>query len=169
MAEARTPLQGELEKVKSDASLETMNKLVRNCVQNPGEEKYRRIRTTNEKIHAMLVAVDGAMSVMQTMGWVQEGEFLVLPAGAHLSMQEVRDIEDAKLKLKRAEEQAMMRAAMPKKQEDPEMKRLREQLELDRREREARGPITQASKATPKGNGGIVQVCLNFVLQLCNP
>ena len=43
-AVAATPLQAALALVKSDASLETMNKLVRNCAQNPGEEKYRKVR-----------------------------------------------------------------------------------------------------------------------------
>jgi len=116
-----------------------------------------QIRLSNEKIAAVLVAVEGAKTAMLTMGWVEDGEFLVLPAGAQLSMKEVRDIEDAKIKLKKEEEQALMRAAMPKKKEDPEMKRLREQLEADKRERAARGPITQGSVAAPRGNGGIVQ------------
>eukprot|EP00918_Siedleckia_nematoides_P035321 GHVU01076734.1.p1 GENE.GHVU01076734.1~~GHVU01076734.1.p1 ORF type:complete len:185 (+),score=55.44 GHVU01076734.1:26-556(+) len=156
-AVAATPLQAALALVKSDASLETMNKLVRNCAQNPGEEKYRKIRLTNDKIAAVLVAVEGAKAAMLAMGWVEDGEFLVLPAGVQLSMKEVRDIEDAKAKLKKEEEQALMRAALPKKKEDPEMKRLREQLEADKKERAARGPITQASVAAPRGQGGIVQ------------
>jgi hypothetical protein len=116
-----------------------------------------QIRLTNEKIAAVLVSVEGAKTAMLTMGWVEDGEFLVLPAGVQLSMKEVRDIEDAKLKLKKEEEQSLMRAALPKKKEDPEMKRLREQLEADKRERAARGPITQGSVAAPRGNGGIVQ------------
>lgn len=41
---AQSPLQAALNAVKSDASLETMNKLVRNCAQNPTEEKYRKVR-----------------------------------------------------------------------------------------------------------------------------
>ena len=104
-----------------------------------------QIRLTNEKIAAVLVAVEGAKAAMLEMGWVEDGEFLVLPAGVQLSMREVRDIEDAKAKLKKEEEQAMMRAALPKKKEDPEMKRLREQLEADKKERAARGPITQVN------------------------
>ena len=102
-----------------------------------------QIRLTNDKIAAVLVAVEGAKAAMLAMGWVEDGEFLVLPAGVQLSMKEVRDIEDAKAKLKKEEEQALMRAALPKKKEDPEMKRLREQLEADKKERAARGPITQ--------------------------
>merc|ERR1712166_1546756 len=155
VAVAQSPLQAALNAVKSDASLETMNKLVRNCAQNPTEEKFRKIRLTNEKIAAVLVAVEHAKEAMLAMGWVEEGEFLVLPAGRNLTMAQVRDIEDAKAKLKKETEQALMRAACPKKKEDPEMKRLREQMEADKRERAARGPITQDSVATPKGQGGI--------------
>jgi len=157
--EAATPLQAALAKVKSDASLETMGKLVRNVAQNPGEDKFRKIRLTNEKISAVLVAVEGAKESMIVMGWVEEDEFLVLPAGVQLSFnKEVRDIEDAKQKLKKETEQAMMRAACGvKKTETAEMKRIREQLEADKKERAAQGPITKASKATPKGPGGIQQ------------
>ena len=99
-AVVETPLQAALAAVKSDASLETMNKLVRNCVQTPGEDKFRKIRLTNEKIAAVLVSVEGAKTAMLKMGWVEDGEFLVLPAGVQLSRKEVRDIEDAKMKLK---------------------------------------------------------------------
>ena len=39
-----TPLQAALAAVKSDASLETISKLVRNCVQNPVGDKFRKVR-----------------------------------------------------------------------------------------------------------------------------
>ena len=61
-------------------------------------DKFRKIRLTNEKIAAVM-AVEGAKTAMLTMGWVENEEFLVLPAGVRLSMKEVRDIEDAKIKL----------------------------------------------------------------------
>jgi hypothetical protein len=44
--EAATPLQAALAKVKNDASLETMGKLVRNVAQNPGEDKFRKVRNS---------------------------------------------------------------------------------------------------------------------------
>ena len=115
-----------------------------------------QVRLTNDKIAAMLVAVAGAKEAMLTMGWVEEGEFLVLPAGKNLTMTEVRDVEDARAKLKKAEEQATMRLAS-RKIEDPAKEALRRQLEADKLERAARGPITEASKATPKGEGRIQQ------------
>lgn len=45
VVEALTPLQTALAKVKNDASLETINKLVRNVAQNPSEEKFRKVRS----------------------------------------------------------------------------------------------------------------------------
>lgn len=114
-----------------------------------------QIRLTNEKIAAVLVTVEHAKDAMLAMGFVEEGEFLVLPAGKNLTMAQVRDIEDAKQKLKKEMDQALMRAACPKKKETEEMKRVREQMEADKRERATRGPITQSSKATPKGQGGL--------------
>lgn len=41
---------------------------------------------------------------------------------------------------------------------DPEMQRLRDQLEADKRERAAQGPITKSSVAVPKGQGGLGRV-----------
>ena len=157
VAEKLTPVQAALAKVKSDASLETINKLVRNVAQNPAEEKFRKVRLTNEKIAAVLVQVEGAKQVMLEMGWVEEGEFLVLPARVQLSFnKEVRDIEEAKTKLKKEQEQAMLLGACKKqRQEDPEMKRLREQMEADRKERAA-NPITTGAKAQNLGNGANV-------------
>jgi len=43
------------------------------------------------------------------MGWVEEGEFLVLPKGTNVTMTEVRNVEDAKTKLKKAEQDALFR------------------------------------------------------------
>lgn len=48
-----------------------------------------QIRLTNEKIAAVLVTVEHAKEAMLAMGWVEEGEFLVLPAGRNLTMAQV--------------------------------------------------------------------------------
>lgn len=93
---------------------------------------------------------------MITMGWVEEGEFLALPAGTQLTMAQVRDIEDRKDKLKKENEKAFMQGIF-KKAEDPEKKKLREQMEADKKERAAKGPITQGSKAVHLGNGAQIQ------------
>jgi hypothetical protein len=61
-------------------SLELIEKLVRNTVQQPAEEKFRKIRLTNAKIAEAITNVPGAVAAMEEMGWQKEGEeFLVLP------------------------------------------------------------------------------------------
>jgi hypothetical protein len=46
---------------------------------------------------------------MIEMGWREEGECLVLPAGKSLTMREVRDIDDARAALKKREEEEFKR------------------------------------------------------------
>ena len=40
----------------------------------------------------MITNVPGAKEAMLEMGWTEEGEFLVLPRGAAVTMREVREI-----------------------------------------------------------------------------
>lgn len=98
----------------------------------------------------------GGAGVLAQIGWVEEtrdGETaLVLPLKVQCTMQQVRAIDDAmKAMVKRMEEDrraaSRKRAADPEKSRDPEKARLHAQLEADRRERAARGPVTQGSKA----------------------
>eukprot|EP00961_Rhodomonas_salina_P109536 1474304-Rhodomonas_salina.1 len=84
----KTPLQAKLAAVKDTGAFDLMEKLSRNIAQNPGEEKFRQVRLTNEKIKAALGDVPGAVDVLLEMGWVEEGEFLKLPAGAKVGMAE---------------------------------------------------------------------------------
>jgi hypothetical protein len=57
----------------------------------PKEEKYRRVKLTNAKIQQALVASAGAPEAMQGLGWVQEGEELVISSGKFMSMAQVRE------------------------------------------------------------------------------
>ena len=123
-----TTLQQLLKLIKSDATLATMEKLTRNSAQAPGEEKFRKIRLTNEKIAAVITNVDGAVEAMCEMGWVKEadGEFLVLPPAKSVSMREVREIDDARRALKKWEEEELKRriAARNKANACPDKARL---------------------------------------------
>ena len=60
---------------------------------------------TNEKIAAVITAVPGAKEALVEMGWTEEGEFLVLPAGKSVTMREVRDIDAARAALKKLEDE----------------------------------------------------------------
>ena len=148
-----TTLQQLLKLIKSDATLATMEKLTRNSAQAPAEEKFRKIRLTNEKIAAVITNVDGAVEAMCEMGWVKEGdgEFLVLPPAKSVSMREVREIDDARRALKKWEEEELKRriAARNKANACPDKARLLAEMAADRAEQKGRGPVTQGSVAAP--------------------
>jgi len=59
----------------------TLQKLLGNIVANPTEGKFRKLRTTNAKISALLATL-GVRAVLVGAGFVEEGEFLVLPESA---------------------------------------------------------------------------------------
>ncbi|CAE7485430.1 unnamed protein product [Symbiodinium natans] len=76
--------------------LEVLETLVRNVVRAPEEEKFRRLRTSNEKL-APLLNLPGARAVMECMGWEAADEFLVLPMNVELDFpNHVSKILDAK-------------------------------------------------------------------------
>lgn len=132
---------------QSMAALDLMETLTRNTAQNPKEEKFRKIRWTNEKLAAM-TAVPGARDALLEMGWVPEGEdFLVLPKNMQLDFgKHVGKILEAKsyyAKRKEAEKKAAKIAG------DPNKAATMKELEIDRRER-------AAAAATATNGGGRV-------------
>ena len=112
---------------------------------------------TNEKIAALITDVPGAKEAMLEMGWVEDGEFLILPAGKSVTMREVREIDDARVALKKWEEEEFKKriAARNRARQDPEKARLLAQMAADRAERAARDPVTQSSVAVPRGEGRV--------------
>mgnify|MGYP000167222992 CR=1 FL=1 len=94
---------------------------------------------------------------MLEMGWVEDGEFLILPAGKSVTMREVREIDDARVALKKWEEEEFKKriAARNRARQDPEKARLLAQMAADRAERAARDPVTQSSVAVPRGEGRV--------------
>jgi UBX domain-containing protein 6 len=137
------------------ASLELIEKLVRNAVQQPAEEKFRKIRLTNAKIAEAVTNVPGAVAAMKEMGWQEEGEFLILPSGKKLVFEDVKAILNTQDWYKKEIEKEHKRQMAARKEEDPEKKRLRTQLELDAKERAAQGPVTHGSKAQQLGGNGL--------------
>eukprot|EP00746_Dinoflagellata_sp_MGD_P151949 gnl/MRDRNA2_/MRDRNA2_83340_c0_seq1.p1 gnl/MRDRNA2_/MRDRNA2_83340_c0~~gnl/MRDRNA2_/MRDRNA2_83340_c0_seq1.p1 ORF type:complete len:188 (-),score=66.80 gnl/MRDRNA2_/MRDRNA2_83340_c0_seq1:401-964(-) len=137
------------------ASLELIEKLVRNTVQQPAEEKFRKIRLTNAKIAEAITNVPGAVAAMEEMGWQKEGEeFLVLTQGKKLVFEDVKAILNTQDWYKKEIEKEKKRKLQERKEQDPEKLKLREQLELDAKERAAQGPVTQSSKAQKLGGNG---------------
>lgn len=75
-------------KIDFDTTHETLSKILSNIVASPVEPKYRRLRTTNEKIK-LLLSASGARQLLVGSGFVEEGEFLVLPEGANVAAVEL--------------------------------------------------------------------------------
>jgi len=147
---------------KADETLEIMEKLTRNVVSNPSEEKFRKIKLTNKKINEVITSVPGAVSALRVMGWVDsssDGEpVLVLPAGVRLDFQEsvVKLIEAKDFYKKEQEKERRQRHRDERDSEDPEKQKLRLELERDRKEREAaaaNAAPTRASQAQKLGDG----------------
>lgn len=88
-------VQAQLWEIKNPASLEVIAKLLRNVVVQPSEEKFRRIRLSNAKIHSLVREERGALETLLAMGWIVDPEdkdedMLILPKGVQFSMNEVR-------------------------------------------------------------------------------
>lgn len=56
----------------------TLLKVLGNVVKDPSNEKFRKLRVTNPVIAARIMEAQGALAILQAVGFVEEGEFLVL-------------------------------------------------------------------------------------------
>lgn len=54
----------------------------------PKEEKYRKIRLSNEKIRATIVDVPGGVDLLLALGWARDEteDALIIPAGGWLGV-----------------------------------------------------------------------------------
>jgi len=157
-SEVLTPLQQALRAIpleNAQETLELIEKLVRNTVSKPSEEKFRKIRLTNPKIAAVITNVPNVVVALTEMGWQQEEENLVLPIGTKLVFEvHVRAIQEAQDFFKKEIEKEKTRRQRAQKQDqDPEKENLRKQIEADQKEREAQGPVTYSSKSQWTGGG----------------
>jgi hypothetical protein len=59
----------------------TLQKVLGNIVASPDEPKFRKLRTSNAKISALL-ATRGVRAILIGSGFIEEGEMLVLPETA---------------------------------------------------------------------------------------
>jgi hypothetical protein len=161
IADKLTPLQQALRALplaQAQETLELIEKLTRNIVRNPAEDKFRHIKFSNAKIAATIKEVPFAVDVLKEMGWVDDAEGLSLPASVKpLHEKEVHAIIDAKDYCKKEIEKEKHRAMMEMKDRDPLAQELKDKLELDRKERAASGPVTQASVAKKRGDGQVVR------------
>ena len=68
-----------------NAALKILHTYAKNIVNNPTNEKYRKIRIENPKFNSAVWRFDAARMVMFLAGFEEEGEFLVLPSNIDLS------------------------------------------------------------------------------------
>jgi hypothetical protein len=157
MAEKATPLQQALKSLPLEHAsdcLEILDKLIRNIVRNPKEEKFRTIKLQNPKIAAAITNVPGAVEILTEMGFKSEGENMVLPEEVRLAHEtEVIGIIEAKDHYKKDEGLECMRDMRARMYVDADAQALREKLEMDRKEKDAEGPVTQGSKRQDLGVG----------------
>merc|ERR1711972_371905 len=124
-------------------SLDLIEKLTRNVVRNPGEEKYRCVKLTNKTIAAAVESAPAMLDVMQEMDWVREEETLVLPPSVRLAHEvHVVGIIDAKDYYTKEVENERRRQLRANKAGDSEKEELLKKMEIDRKEKDADGPVT---------------------------
>lgn len=157
IADALTPLQQALRALplaQAQETLDMIEKLTRNVVRNPTEEKFKKIKLSNPKIAAAITDVPFAVDVLKEMGWVEEDDGLSLPATVRLVHEkEVVAIIDAKDYFKKEEENERRRQAAARKALSSEKEELLKKMEADRLEKQADGPVTQGSVAKKFGDG----------------
>jgi hypothetical protein len=116
-------LRGDFETVH-----ETLSKVLANIEKAPSEPKFRRLRTTNERIKALLAA-SGARQLLVGSGFIEEDEALVLPDAADMAVvtaaldglraQSARRVEEEAQAKKEAVEQQRARAMTKRRAEEP--------------------------------------------------
>mmetsp|Transcript_73832 Transcript_73832/g.193663 ORF Transcript_73832/g.193663 Transcript_73832/m.193663 type:complete len:185 (-) Transcript_73832:354-908(-) len=156
VADKLTPLQQALRSLPLEVAQETLaliDKLTRNIVQNPTEEKFRKVKLANPKLAAIVAAAPTFVDTMQEMGWVQTSEGLELPPSTRLNHADhVMPIIDATDHYKKAIEDAK-RSAMRAGKLSEEAQQLLQKAQADRVEKALDGPVTQGSKANKLGDG----------------
>jgi len=141
----------------AEETLEILEKLTRNVVRTPKEEKFRRIKLTNPRIMATITEVEGATRILEEMGWVQSADvdeaMMHLPETVrlHFEVHVVKIVEARDFYKKELENERRRQHRAERDADDPDKVALREKLEVDARERAQRGPA-MASVAQKLGN-----------------
>ena len=147
-------------------TLATLRKVTSNVAQNPAEAKYRKLKLSNAKIIELIVNVPGALDSLRFAGWTEEMEesspVMVLPPSVNLTMHDVKVIDGAIERLAKAKaDETRARMAKAKAPPNADRDRIRAQMEADRAERAARGPVLQGSVAQKLPDNGGVTASLN--------
>lgn len=71
MPDAEFPYDSSLREIppdKADASLAILEKLIKNVIKDPANEKFRIIKLSNPKIYETITSVDPALEALLLMG-----------------------------------------------------------------------------------------------------
>eukprot|EP00322_Chrysochromulina_rotalis_P012245 CAMPEP_0115846036 /NCGR_PEP_ID=MMETSP0287-20121206/9658_1 /TAXON_ID=412157 /ORGANISM="Chrysochromulina rotalis, Strain UIO044" /LENGTH=253 /DNA_ID=CAMNT_0003299823 /DNA_START=27 /DNA_END=790 /DNA_ORIENTATION=- len=142
-----------------DAAYGILGKVLSNIVASPDEAKFRKLRSSNAKIAAML-ATKGVRAILIGVGFVEEGEFLTLPTDAPTPpVQEAIDRLIAQAEARTGAESAaklqeMERRKESAEKENEERKRMKMQISDDAAARKEPGWTAKA--AGVKGGRSIV-------------
>jgi len=157
MPDKLTDLQQAMRALPLDKALETLaliDKLTRNVMKDQREPKFRKINLTNDKIKNLIADVPNAIALLAEMGWVQEADSLVLPVTVRMVHEtHIVGLIDAQEVYKTALEKEKVRLMRAAKAVDADVEKTRQQIEADRKEKAADGPVTQGSKANELGGG----------------
>jgi len=158
MPDKLTDLQAAMRALPLDKALDTLaliEKLTRNVMKDQREPKFRKINLANEKIRAIITDVPNAIALLNEMGWVREADSLVLPETVRMVHEThivgLIEAQDHYKTVCEKEKVRLMRAA--KAPTDADAEKTRQQIEADRKEKAAEGPVTQGSKANELGKG----------------
>jgi len=120
-----TPLELALRKIPMDnwvSSLDILEKVFRNVVQNGKEEKFRKLKLGNAKISATITSLEGALEALLVAGWIMSDEtneagvtetVITLPADVKYTFpSHVNKIIEAKDHFKKEEERVRVERGM---------------------------------------------------------
>merc|ERR1712136_229214 len=68
----QTLLQDE---TKNSAGIETIKKVIKNILQNPHEEKFRRLKISGKVFSEKLLPTDGAIPLLYDLGFQESGSY----------------------------------------------------------------------------------------------
>jgi len=150
------PALEELHKVpweQKEPAIATLTKILANTVKDPSNPKFRRLRRANPTLQTKIFSVPGCAELLMAAGFEVEGDELVLPEGVDVAwiLDELKSFGSQELmEHARAERDARIAAAKAEDAKASELKgrvtggsaedrkRLLQQLEYDRQEREMR-------------------------------
>ena len=69
-----------------DVCIKTLMVFAKNVLKDPTNPKFRKIRATNAKIVERVLSPSGGREFLDALGFVEQGEFLVLPPTANLAV-----------------------------------------------------------------------------------